>query len=467
MPLMRYELALLIPPFLLLARSVGSWEKRISFRESMTLLLLALTPLILLAFYHTVCFGAPWRAFNRYYAPDRNYWLEKPKDKQGGGFTPGEMLSNKVKKGLYQIFLQWPGPFGSWGFFVLQPVLWFCLPALPLFFKKCRTYAGFSLLSFLIIVGLSAANYSIDGGAMQDPRYATPILPLMYLALAWLFAWLARKSRTATYGIFFILSVFGLYMCAVHFAETDGDLVHPYRLAKEFRWTSLIAYEPFASLLQAVIPHVRQGLVLLILVAFISYLWSAHDLGSPGRARNFMRLCGRSMTSLYILLPLNLLLIGLTIYSYRVQENRFNSFSDTLKIGDRVVSVAVRRDGLVHSTGWWGTDLKGKVCKQGLLGAGRQVMRTTAPRGKTNFSFRAGFPDSKREEIQSKRRVNFVILVNNERAWRGVLSPQENRELVGTVPVPPGATVTLATYPVNGDHSPKVVWCDTKFQSVK
>lgn len=161
----------------------------------------------LLAWYHTVCFGAPWR-------------------------TSLETAQNFTEKGLFLgLFRTYPTKLALWGLtfseyrglFFVSPVL--LLAAVGLFRMKRRD-AAIAISIFAIFLLMVASFNGWEGGSSFGPRHILPAIPFLVLPLAFVRArWLVLPA---------VLSMaINLYATAID-ASPPGGIQRPFR---EFYFT--------------------------------------------------------------------------------------------------------------------------------------------------------------------------------------------------------------------------------------
>jgi hypothetical protein len=252
-------------------------------------LLLAATPLLFLSWYHTVCFGAPWHTFASYYHPDRNFWGELSSFTAiGGQFGTSEFMGHPILSGIVKVLFQFPGHpellipakiggLGAWGIVILQPILLLAPFGLITLFKSNKLLSTASLLGVLGMLLFCAASKALDGGAMRDPRYIQPILPICFMLIAPVIDWWQRPSQPEwlTTGCWILCSALayaGFWMCFIHIAESDGSY-YSFREAIDPTsiYESIISKEFLSTILFKVFVAPESILSLITVLIVLSY----------------------------------------------------------------------------------------------------------------------------------------------------------------------------------------------------
>ncbi|HEX6085788.1 MAG TPA: hypothetical protein VF266_14750 [Thermoanaerobaculia bacterium] len=156
----------------------------------------------LLGWYHTVCFGAPWR-------------------------TSLETAQNFTERGLFLgLFRNYPTKLALWGLtfseyrglFFVSPVLLLALFGL---WKMRRRDAAIVLAIFAIFLLMVASFNGWEGGSSFGPRHILPAIPFLVLPLAFVRArWLLVP---------FVISVAMNLMATAIDASPPGGIQRPFR----------------------------------------------------------------------------------------------------------------------------------------------------------------------------------------------------------------------------------------------
>ena len=192
--------------------AVGAWKRgdglqpvarRAEARRHVFKFILAGLPFgALLAWYHTVCFGAPWR-------------------------TSLETAQNFTERGLFLgLFRTYPTRLALWGLtFSEYRGLFFVSPVLLLAFiglwKMKRRDAAIVLSIFAIFLLMVASFNGWEGGSSFGPRHILPAIPFLVLPLAFVRArWLLAP---------FVVSVALNLMATAIDASPPGGIQRPFR----------------------------------------------------------------------------------------------------------------------------------------------------------------------------------------------------------------------------------------------
>ena len=196
---------LCIPAAAVLACGAGlqPGKRRAEARHHIWKFILAGLPFgAILAWYHTVCFGAPWR-------------------------TSLETAQNFTERGLFLgLFRTYPTGFALWGLtfseyrglFFVSPVLLLALVGL---WKMKRRDAAIVLSVFAIFLLMVASFNGWEGGSSFGPRHILPAIPFLVLPLAFV--------RPRWLLVPFVVS------CALNLMATAIDASPPGGIQRPFR----------------------------------------------------------------------------------------------------------------------------------------------------------------------------------------------------------------------------------------
>lgn len=313
--------------------------------------LLGVVPLFFLAYYHTVCFGAPWHTFAAYYHPDRNFWGELQSFvARGGQFGVNDFIGHPLFSGIGKVLFQFPGTvdllipakiggLGAWGATILQPVLFLVPLGLIPYFMRERIAASTAMISFLGILVFCGLSKALDGGAMRDPRYIMPAFPFLFIVLAYAASWWDRQEvrewlRVSCWIAFSLLSSAGLLVCFLHLTESDGSY---YSLRNELShqpsYASLLSKEYVVSILNRVFlaPFGEAIIPFLLLVAAL-YFFIIHV------GKYFLNIKRASL----LLVGINLFFTVKMLFVANAHLREIPLYSDTLQVSGLPVHQAVQ-----------------------------------------------------------------------------------------------------------------------------
>jgi len=208
----------------------------------MTAAVLFAVPPLVLAFYHTVCFGRPWYTGYRY----QYHFFEL--------MQAGVIATHPLWSGIQMLLFRFPGPAYPLGLFVLHPVLVLSFWGWALMGRWKAREVLCQILMVLVVLWAAAKFIDPGGGSSGDPRYLSPILPLMFIPLGAWVDWCLGRIRDERWKVlamsgFGVLVFLGSLACFVHFAEFHG---HDLNFRRDIPHYSLISKEAFLAITERV-----------------------------------------------------------------------------------------------------------------------------------------------------------------------------------------------------------------------
>ena len=177
--------------------SVREWRTLIAFATG------AAIPAAFLAYYNTVNFGSP---LTTSYAYAINYpWAA----------SFATTFDVPWRQGLPGVL--WYGIDArdqpNQGLLLLMPVVWAALGGLVAFWRKRRYEAGLILGVFVVYLLLFARHHTFSGFTF-DTRYLAPFLPLLFVSLGFVLAWMQSREWSIATMLLWML-FFGLLFLSV------------------------------------------------------------------------------------------------------------------------------------------------------------------------------------------------------------------------------------------------------------
>jgi hypothetical protein len=210
-------------PAALAALAIGVYlVRRLTPRQMLWIVLGGVGPALVLAWYHTVAFGAPWHLPYDY----------STQGNRSQGFFMG--IGVPHERALWGITFS---PYR--GLFFSAPWLLLAIPGGVLLVRRgARAEAIVCAAIAILFVWMNASLVDWDGGWAVGPRYVVPCLPfLVVLAGGWLAPPLVRAPRAAWVAGALLVGYAAFLMLAATAVqpEVDGRIKHPwgdYVLAK-------------------------------------------------------------------------------------------------------------------------------------------------------------------------------------------------------------------------------------------
>ncbi len=235
LPMIRYPLLLLLPVlfvYLLLSPNDRVVPRR---REeipgfALNAAIFAI-PVLGLAAYQTVCFGAPWLTFRSFNSPVHMKFT----------YSLAAMFDHPFADGAWKLLFQLPGHHPI-GLFVKQPYLWLAVWGWWWMFRE-RTRPALGIAAVMLVWLVQFATYhEFDGGSAGDARYIMLLAPLLMPGLA---LWIDRVPgrlgtgwREMALGLLGLLGALAFFACLLHFAEYFGH---------DLNWSRDIAHRSLVS----------------------------------------------------------------------------------------------------------------------------------------------------------------------------------------------------------------------------
>jgi hypothetical protein len=468
LPLIRIEAALLIPFFLWIwcARAEGNWRYG-KFKSLHALLIAGLwgaLPLLFLSYYNTTCFGGPFTSFNRFYAPDRNFFGTEPVfRKAGGAFSYADVIGYSLRPGLRKVLFQFPGRndlsedeqavvgTGSWGVFVLHPVLLLSILGARSLLRKFKN-EGFALCAMLVTVTIFVASLRVqDGGGMRDPRFILMALPIFYILLAFAadnFLWHANTIRAAIIqAAFWIASTLSVIINVVHFIDSDEK--RPFFNFHDIQASSLVSKEFLLAigerlflremdLFSGTIIALGAGCAVCALLFISPYLHRAVRYGIP---------------SLLCTLLLVLNYSSLTSHKTRVEDG-------TIEISGHVASHAVQEVGFPRRV--VATSTTSIVsCRNALIVQPHSLV--VIPLMSKASHFITSVKVKRMAGQQGRARVRFIIRGNgNKILWQSSRMGTADFAQLIALPVPTAQSIALEVTRARGKVPIEALWCNPR-----
>ncbi|MCZ7583044.1 MAG: hypothetical protein M5R36_06750 [Deltaproteobacteria bacterium] len=225
-----------------------------------------LLPLLLVGFYHTVCFGAPWTTFSKWHNPDLFAFFKDPLT----------MFDTPFKVGAKRLLFGLPDPYPI-GFFVLHPVLILSVWGFWYYFRARTLMVAAQIVMSLAWFTLYAKFRQFDGGSSGDPRYLMLFLGLMFIPVAF---WLDRvpgRMKSAPWRAVFLLpfaflAAAGFFVCFIHLAEYFG---HDLDVKKNIAHFSLVSRSGISVILNRAFVSWRKLPWYFATLAGAGVLWAA------------------------------------------------------------------------------------------------------------------------------------------------------------------------------------------------
>ncbi|MCC6160016.1 MAG: hypothetical protein IT350_18330 [Deltaproteobacteria bacterium] len=264
LPMIRYPLLLLIPVFFVML--VFDPNSRVFPRRHDDIPGFAVNvaafaiPILVLAAYHTACFGAPWLTFRSFNSPVHMKFT----------YSMAAMFDHPFSDGAWKLLFQLPGHHPV-GLFVKQPYLWLAAWGWWWMFREHRRLALGMFAAMTVWLVQFATYHEFDGGSAGDARYIMLIAPMLMLGLA---LWIDRVPlrlgagwREMTFALLALTAGAAFFACLLHFAEYFGH---------DMNWSRDIAHRSLVS---------RPALETLVRKIFISadkihWLWVAFGLAA-------------------------------------------------------------------------------------------------------------------------------------------------------------------------------------------
>ncbi len=203
----------------------------------------ALVPVMVVAAYHAVCFGAPWRTGYSF--------IQRAEFARGhaSGLLGVHLPSGAA---LYGILVG-----GRRGLFLLSPIAALAVPSMILDAAKKRDAAvRAALVAFVLLVLANAGYYMWWGGAATGPRHLVPVIGFLAFGVAW--AWERPRLRTLVVVLGIVSFANMLVLTAVGLEGPEhGNLLFDYGYRRFLRGD--IASIPGASNLALRLGLVRAG----------------------------------------------------------------------------------------------------------------------------------------------------------------------------------------------------------------
>jgi 4-amino-4-deoxy-L-arabinose transferase-like glycosyltransferase len=252
--------------FWLVRRPQMGWRSLLS--GAMLWLAGALLPLLFLAFYNTVNFGAP---LTLSYAYAINYpWA--------GSFAT--TFNFPLLSGLKAML--WWGEGGGWcggppcvnqGLFLLSPVMLLALPGLVLYARRRPSWFLLTTGLFLAYLVLFSTHHTFHGFT-ADGRYLMPFLGLLVPPLGLTLDWLLSKERRPLVRVVAALGVYGFFFLSLFNQFNHIGTSYNYRLDWADLQIPLAAPANWEYLATTVFPNtanlpllIAPALILLVLAA--------------------------------------------------------------------------------------------------------------------------------------------------------------------------------------------------------
>lgn len=192
-------------------------------------------PLVLLGWYHTVCFGAPWHTFGKWHNPELFAFFQ----------SYATMFDTPWLFGVRHLLFGWPGPRYPLGLFVLHPYLLFAVLGFAVFARRHAAVAVSIVVMFFSWLTIYGKFREFNGGSSGDPRYFVAMMPMLMTGFAFGLDWLMRRIKDPAWRALALtpvaaLVIAGFVMTFVHFAEYHG---HDFSVHRDVTHFSIISWQ--------------------------------------------------------------------------------------------------------------------------------------------------------------------------------------------------------------------------------